>query len=164
MLSDFFRLAVAELIEKTKGGCDYLSLARTISNSACMSSDVAAAVDPNYENVNEKQNAAIAGHGITVVKYTGVRGKSSSSEANAEFVYKIGKVLDDNGVFWQTAELGKVDFGGGGTIAQYVANLNMDVIDCGVAVLSIHSPFEVAAKTDIYMAYKAYIAFFKDFK
>ena len=164
MLSDFFRFSIAELIEKTNGKSDYLSLCRTISNSACMSSDVAAAVDPNYENVNEKQNAAIAGHGITVVKFTGVRGKSNSSDANAEFVYKIGKVLDDNGVYWQTAELGKVDFGGGGTIAQYVANLNMDVIDCGVAVLSMHAPFEVTAKTDIYMAYKAYMAFYKDMK
>lgn len=164
MLSDFFRMAVAEIIEKTKGSCDYLSLARAISNSACMSSDVAAAVDPNYESVNEKQNAAIAGHGITLVKYTGARGKSGSSDANAEFVYKIGKALDDDGVFWQTAELGKVDFGGGGTIAQYVANLNMDVIDCGVPVLSMHAPFEVAAKTDIYMAYKAYVAFYKNMK
>lgn len=164
MLSDFFRFTIAEVIDKTKGSCDYLSLAHSISNSACMSSDVAAAVDPNYENVNEKQNAAISGHGITLVKYTGVRGKAGSSDANAEFVYKLGKTLDDNGVYWQTAELGKVDFGGGGTIAQYVANLNMDVIDCGVPVLSMHAPFEVTAKADIYMAYKAYEAFFRDFK
>lgn len=162
MLSDFFRLTVAELIEKQKGNCDYLCLGRAITNSACMSSDVAAAVDPNYENVNEKQNAAIAGHGIAVVKFTGVRGKSSASDANAEFVYKIGKILDDNNVYWQTSELGKVDHGGGGTIAQYVANLNMDVIDCGVPVLSMHAPFEVTAKTDIYMAYKAYAAFYKN--
>ncbi len=164
ILSDFFKITVAEMIEKINGSCDFLTLSRAISNSACMSSDVSAAVDPNYESVNEKQNSAIAGHGIAVVKYTGARGKSGSSDANAEFVYKVGKVLDDNGVYWQTAELGKVDMGGGGTIAQYVANLNMDVIDIGVALLSMHAPFEVAAKTDIYMAYRAYEAFFEAMK
>ena len=99
---------------------------------------------------------------MVLMKYTGSRGKSGSSDASAEFVYKIGKILDDNNVIWQTSELGKVDQGGGGTIAQYVANLNMDVIDCGVPVLSMHSPFEVTAKSDIYMAYRSYVAFYKD--
>ena len=94
------------------------------------------------------------------MKYTGARGKSETSDANAEFVYEIGKVMDENGVIWQTGELGKVDQGGGGTIAQYVANLNMNVIDCGVPVLSMHSPFEVVAKSDVYMAYRAYKAFY----
>ncbi|MBQ6557873.1 MAG: aminopeptidase, partial [Clostridia bacterium] len=135
---------------------------KVIVNSACLSSDVGAAVDPNYEIVSEKKNAAFAGSGMVLMKYTGSRGKSGSSDASAEFVYKIGKILDDNNVIWQTSELGKVDQGGGGTIAQYVANLNMDVIDCGVPVLSMHSPFEVTAKSDIYMAYRSYVAFYKD--
>lgn len=160
MLSDFFRIAVAEMIEKQKGRCDYLDLCRVITNSSCLSSDVGAAVDPNYESVNDKQNAAIAGHGMVLMKYTGGRGKGSASDANAEYIYKLAKVLDDNNVYWQTAELGKVDHGGGGTIAKYVANMNMDVIDCGVPVLSMHAPFEVTAKTDIYMAYKSYLAFY----
>ena len=90
------------------------------------------------------------------------RGKSGSSDAGAEFMYEVEKIMDDNGVVWQSGELGKVDQGGGGTIAQYVANLNMEVVDCGVPVLSMHAPFEVTAKTDVYMAYRAYKAFYKD--
>ena len=96
---------------------------------------------------------------MVLMKYTGARGKSESSDASAEFVYEIGKILDDNGVIWQTSELGKVDQGGGGTIAQYVANLNMDVIDCGVPVLSMHAPFEVISKADLYETYRGYEAF-----
>ena len=96
------------------------------------------------------------------MKYTGARGKYDSSDAGAEFVNEIARIMDDNEIIWQTGELGKIDQGGGGTIAQYVANLNMDVIDCGVPVLSMHSPFEVTAKSDIYMAYKAYMAFYRN--
>lgn len=162
MLSAFFEMTVAEIIEKLTGNCSVTDYNRVIANSACLSSDVGAAVDPNYESVSEKKNAAFAGSGMVLMKYTGARGKSGSSDASAEFVYKTGKILDDNGVIWQTSELGKVDQGGGGTIAQYVANLNMDVIDCGVPVLSMHSPFEVTAKGDIYMAYRSYVAFYKD--
>lgn len=161
MQSAFFEMTVAEIVEKIKGECSLTALNRVIKNSACMSSDVSAAVDPNYEGEFEKMNATFAGCGMALVKYTGARGKSGSSDANAEFVYKIGKIMDDNGVVWQTGELGKVDHGGGGTIAQYVANLNMDVIDCGVPVLSMHSPFEVTAKSDIYMAYKSYVTFYE---
>lgn len=160
-LSDFFKLSIAEIIEKTNGSCDFLTLSRTLSNSSCLSSDVGAAVDPNYENVNEKKNAPYAGNGILIMKYTGARGKSGSNDANSEFVYKISKIFDDNNIIWQTGELGKVDQGGGGTIAQYAANLNMDVIDCGVPVISMHSPFEITAKTDIFMAYLAYKAFYE---
>ena len=159
--SAFMTMTIAELIEKACGGCSVTDLNRTIENSACMSSDVSAAVDPNYLSVSEANNSAYAGCGVTIVKYTGARGKSDSSDANAEFVYEIGKLMDEDGVIWQTGELGKVDQGGGGTIAQYVANLNMDVIDCGVPVLSMHSPFEVTAKSDVYMAYRAYKAFYK---
>ncbi len=161
MLSAFFEMTVAEIAEKLTGSCAMTDFNKIISNSACMSSDVGAAVDPNYESVSEKKNAAFAGCGMVLVKYTGARGKSGSSDASAEFVYRIGKILDDDGVIWQTSELGKVDQGGGGTIAQYVANLNIDVIDCGVPVLSMHSPFEVTAKSDVYMAYRSYVAFYK---
>lgn len=162
MLSAFFGMTVAEIIEKMNGNCSMTSYNKVISNSACLSSDVGAAVDPNYEYVSEKKNASFAGCGMVLMKYTGARGKSESSDASAEFVYQIGKILDDDGVIWQTSELGKVDQGGGGTIAQYVANLNMDVIDCGVPVLSMHSPFEVTAKSDIYMAYRSYLAFYNN--
>lgn len=162
MLSRFFEMSLAEIIKKCNGSCDLIDLNHTITGSACLSSDVGAAVDSNYENVYEKKNAAFAGHGMVLMKYTGSRGKSGASDASAEFVHEITSILDKNNVVWQTSELGKVDGGGGGTIAMYVANLNMDVIDCGVPVLSMHSPFEVTAKGDIYMAYKTYMAFFKD--
>ncbi len=162
MLSAFFEMAVAEIIEKIKGSCSVTTLNKAMRSSACMSSDVSAAVDPNYESEFEKKNSTMAGYGMALVKYTGARGKSGSSDANAEFVYKIGKLMDDNNVVWQTGELGKVDHGGGGTIAQYVANLNMDVIDCGVPVLSMHSPFEVTSKADVYMAYKSYVTFYEN--
>lgn len=159
--SAFMMMAITELIEKVNGKCSMVDLNRTISRSTCMSSDVSNAVDPNYLSVSEANNSSYAGYGVTICKYTGSGGKYNSSDANAEFVYEIGKLMDDDGVIWQTGELGKVDQGGGGTIAQYVANLNMDVIDCGVPVLSMHSPFEVTAKSDIYMAYRAYKAFYK---
>lgn len=162
MLSKFFDMAVAELIEKIKGRCDMVTFNNVIRNSACMSSDVSAAVDPNYENAFERQNSSYAGRGMALMKYTGSRGKSGASDASSEFVHEIMTIMNNNNVVWQTCELGKVDKGGGGTIAMYVANLNMDVIDCGVPVLSMHSPFEVTAKGDIYMAYKAYAAFYKD--
>lgn len=160
--SAFMQMVIAELTEKANGSCSVTDYNKVIRNSACMSSDVGAAVDPNYESVSEKNNASFAGYGVALMKYTGARGKYDSSDANAEFVYQISKIMDDNNVIWQTGELGKVDQGGGGTIAQYVANLNMDVIDCGVPVLSMHSPFEVTAKSDVYMAYRAYKAFYKD--
>lgn len=160
--SSFMSMVIAEIAEKMTGKCSVTDYNKVITNSACMSSDVTAAVDPNYEGVTEKNNASFAGYGVALMKYTGSGGKYNSSDANAEFVYGIGKIMDDNGVIWQTGELGKIDQGGGGTIAQYVANLNMDVIDCGVPVLSMHSPFEVTAKSDIYMAYKAYKAFYNN--
>lgn len=160
--SAFMMMTIAEVIEKLTGSCSVTTLNKVIKNSACMSSDVSAAVDPNYLSVSEEKNSSYAGYGVAIMKYTGARGKYDSSDANAEFVYEIGKIMDNNGVIWQTGELGKVDQGGGGTIAQYVANLNMNVIDCGVPVLSMHAPFEVVAKSDVYMAYRAYKAFYKD--
>ena len=158
----YMTMTIAEIIEKLTGNCSITLYNKVITNSACLSSDVNAALDPTYPNVHEKNNASFAGYGVVLTKYTGSRGKSGSSDANAEFVYEIGKIMDDNNVIWQTGELGKADEGGGGTIAQYVANLNMDVIDCGVALLSMHAPFEIAAKCDVYMAYKAYIAFYSN--
>ncbi len=159
MRSAAFEYATALLIAKTKGEYNELMRLRTFRNSKCMSADVNAAVDPNYPEVNEKNNAAILGHGPTLTKYTGARGKSGTSDANAEFMSAVSTVFDKNNVIWQTGELGKVDVGGGGTIAQYAANLDIEVVDCGTALLSMHAPLEVASKLDIYMTYKAYKAF-----
>ena len=130
-----------------------------LSHSECLSADVNAAFDPTFPDVNEKNNAAFINRGVVVTKYTGSRGKSGTSDASAEFVGQIRNLLDKKGVIWQTGELGKVDIGGGGTVAAYIANLNVDVIDVGVPVLSMHAPFEIVSKIDVYMAYKAFSAF-----
>ena len=162
MLSKYFEMILAELCCKISGEYNILKINKAISNSSCLSSDVGAAVDPNYESVYEKNNSAFAGHGMILMKYTGSRGKSGASDASAEFVQEVISIFDNNDVIWQAGELGKVDQGGGGTIAMYIGNLNMNVIDCGVPVLSMHSPFEITAKSDIYMAYKSYVAFYND--
>lgn len=130
-----------------------------LSNSECMSADVNAAFDPTFPDVMDKRNCAFINYGVVVTKFTGSRGKSGTSDASAEFVGKIRKLLDDNKVIWQTGELGKVDMGGGGTVAAYIANLNVDTIDVGVPVLSMHAPFETVAKIDVYMTYRAFQAF-----
>lgn len=130
-------------------------------NSVCLSADVTACYDPNFAEVYEKRNSAIIGCGVSMSKYTGSRGKSGTSDANAEFVGRIRNMLDENGVVWQSAELGKVDEGGGGTVAAYIANRNIDTLDIGVAVISMHAPFEVVAKVDVYSAYEAFLAFCK---
>ena len=127
-----------------------------------LSSDVSAAYDPNYPAVMEKKNSAFFGKGLTFNKFTGSRGKSGSNDANAEYIARIRKILDENQAAFQTAELGKVDEGGGGTIAYILANYGMEVIDCGVAVQNMHAPFEVTSKADIYEAFKGYLAFLKD--
>ena len=162
MRSAFFEYAVALLIEKTKGSYHELMLKRTFRNSKCLSADVSAGVDPTWPDVHDKLNAAYVGRGVVLTKYTGSRGKSGTSDANAEFVYDVRSCFDEAGVFWQCGELGKVDCGGGGTIAQYVANLDIDVVDCGVPLYSMHAPMEVVSKLDVYMAYKGYRAFFGD--
>jgi aspartyl aminopeptidase len=130
-----------------------------LANSKCLSADVNAAFDPTFPDVFEKNNSAVLNGGVCVTKYTGSRGKSGTSDASAEFVGEIRALLDKNGVIWQTGELGKIDIGGGGTVAAYIANLDVDTIDVGVPVLSMHAPFEITAKTDIYAAYKAFEAF-----
>lgn len=132
-----------------------------IRKSECLSADVTAAFDPTFPDVMEKKNSAFINKGVAVMKYTGSRGKSGTSDASAEFMGKIRTMLDNAGVIWQIGELGKVDEGGGGTVAKYVANLDIDVVDIGVPVLSMHSPYETVSKTDVYMAYKAFAEFFK---
>ncbi len=129
--------------------------------SKCLSSDVTAAYDPNFANVYEKMNAAILSCGTAMCKFTGSRGKSGSNDANAEFIGEVRKMFEKDGVVWQTAELGKVDIGGGGTVAKFVANLNIDTVDLGVPVISMHAPWEVISKADLYSNYKAFLAFMK---
>lgn len=131
-----------------------------LSKSTCISADVTAAYDPNYASVYEPNNSCYINGGLGVAKYTGARGKGGTSDANAEFVGHIRRIFDDAEVLWQIGELGKVDQGGGGTVAKFVANLNVDVLDIGVPVLSMHAPFEVVSKLDVYMAYKGFKAFF----
>lgn len=130
-----------------------------LQNSRCLSADVNAAFDPTFPDVFEKRNSALLNGGVCVTKYTGSRGKSGTSDASAEFAGEIRRLLDANGVIWQTGELGKVDIGGGGTVAAYIANLDVNTIDVGVPVLSMHAPFEITAKTDIWAAYRAFEAF-----
>jgi len=135
-------------------------LRKTIINSKALSADVNAAIDPDFKDVYEKMNAAILGHGICITKFTGSRGKSGSSDASAEFLGKIRKIFNNSHVVWQTGELGKIDQGGGGTIAKFFAKLGMDIVDCGPAVLSMHSPFEISSKADVYMTFKGYHSFY----
>ncbi len=132
-----------------------------LRNSECLSADVNAALDPTFPEVHEKMNAAKLNYGAVITKYTGARGKSGTSDASAEFVAEVRRFLDEAGVVWQTGELGKVDMGGGGTVAVYVANLGVSVVDLGVPVLSMHAPFEVVSKFDVYMTYLACFEFFK---
>lgn len=158
MQSRFFENSVAELLDGM--GCySELAVRRALRNSSMLSSDVSAGYDPAYSEAFEKKNAAYLGRGIVLNKFTGARGKSGSNDANAEYVARVRKIFDDHDVAFQTAELGKVDFGGGGTIAYIAALYGMEVIDSGVAVLSMHSPWEVTSKADVYEAYKAYKAF-----
>lgn len=161
MASQFFENTIAELMELVGEGGD-LKLRHALAASSMLSSDVSAGFDPAYASVFEPKNAAYLGHGLVFNKYTGARGKSGSNDASAEFVARIRRIMDDAGVAFQTAELGKVDAGGGGTIAYLPAKYGMDVIDSGVAVLSMHAPWEVTSKADLYEAYKGYIAFLQN--
>lgn len=161
MQSRFFENTVAEVMNAC-GQYSELLVRRALKNSRMLSSDVSAAFDPNYPEVMEKKNSAYLGHGITFNKYTGSRGKSGSNDANPEYIAQLRHIMDENNVSFQTAELGKVDAGGGGTIAYILANYNMEVIDCGVPVLNMHSPWEIASKVDIYEAYQGYLAFLRN--
>lgn len=157
MLEDF----LAYLCAYSTDNYTDIKLRSCLIKSRMLSADVNAGVDPNYDNVHDKKNATYMGKGIMLQKYTGSRGKTGASDANAEFIGELRLLFNSNGIIWQTGELGKVDHGGGGTIAQYVANLGVDVIDCGVPVLSMHAPFEVTNKIDVYTSFKAYKVFFE---
>ncbi len=161
MQSRFFENTIAELINLTTDYNDIL-LRRCLSNSVMLSSDVSAAYDPNYPNVNELKNTAFFGQGIALNKYLGRGGKSGSNDANAEYVAKLRAIMEKNEVCYQTAELGSVDAGGGGTIAGILANLNIQVIDSGIPVQNMHAPYEVSCKVDIYEAKRGYLAFLLD--
>ena len=160
MNSCFFENTIAELCALA-GDTSALTVRRALRNSAMLSSDVSAGFDPSFASAFEKKNAAFLGRGLCFNKYTGSRGKGGSSDANAEYMADIRRMMDDAGVFFQTAELGRVDLGGGGTIAYMCAKYGMNVIDAGVAVLSMHAPYEVISKADLYEAYKGYCAFLK---
>lgn len=161
MQSAFFENTVAELMN-CMGNFSELGLRRALRNSKMLSSDVSAAFDPNFPSFFEKKNAAHFGHGLVLNKYTGSRGKSGSNDANAEYIGHLRRIFDDNGVAFQMSELGKVDMGGGGTIAYICALYGMEVIDSGVALLSMHAPMEISSKADIYEAKKGYLAFLKE--
>lgn len=158
MDSRFFENTVAEILQSMRK-FDDITLRRTLARSKMLSSDVSAAYDPLYASVFEKKNTAYFGHGVVFNKYTGARGKSGSNDAGAEYIARIRRILDEKKVTYQFAELGQVDEGGGGTIAYIPAAYDMDVIDCGVAVLNMHAPWEITSKSDIYEAEKCYEAF-----
>ena len=159
MTSRFFENVVAEVLALAGYGDGSLALRRCLANSYMLSSDVSAAFDPSFASAFEPKNAAYLGRGLTFNKFTGSRGKSGSNDADAEYVALIRKVMDENNVSWQTAELGRVDLGGGGTIAYILAKYGMHVIDCGIPVLSMHAPWETISKADLYEAYRGYQAF-----
>lgn len=155
--SSYFKYFVADLANMQ--GVNYHTV---LSNTQCLSADVNAAFDPTFADVSEKRNASYVNKGVVITKYTGSRGKAGTSDASAEYMGKIRSMLDGENIVWQSGELGKVDAGGGGTVAMYLAALDIDVVDLGVPVLSMHAPFEVVAKLDVYMAYRAFKAFFEE--
>ena len=161
MQSRFFENTVAEVMAAA-GSYSELALRSALANSKVLSSDVSAAFDPNFPSVMTKRNTAYFGKGLVFNKYTGSRGKGGSNDANAEYIGKLRNIMDTNEVSFQTAELGKVDQGGGGTIAYILANYGMNVIDSGVPVLNMHAPWEIISKVDLYEAYRGYIAFLKE--
>ncbi|CCK79539.1 aminopeptidase [Desulfobacula toluolica] len=160
--SSFLEDFMSDLLFISNQNTDNRSLRKALINSSCLSADVNAAMDPDFKEVHEKLNAAKLGFGICMTKFTGVAGKSGSSDAGAEFVGKIRQIFNKNNIVWQTGELGKIDQGGGGTVAKFLAKYGMNVLDCGPAILSMHSPFEVASKADVYMTYLGYKAFYAE--
>lgn len=161
MHSRFFENMVAEVLGATQEYSE-LKLRRALTNSNMLSSDVSAAFDPNYAQVSEKNNSAYFGKGMVFNKYTGARGKSGSNDASAEYMAKLRNIMDNADVYYQTSELGKVDAGGGGTIAYILANYGMNVIDSGIAVLNMHAPYEIISKADLYETYRGYKEFLKN--
>ena len=157
MQSDFLRYFIYDLAAQ-----DGVAGYRALSKSTCLSADVSAAFDPTYASAYEPRNSSYLNNGVIISKYTGHGGKYDTSDASAEYMGKIRAMLEKNDILWQVGELGKVDQGGGGTIAKFVANMNVDVVDLGVPVLSMHAPFEIVSKIDVYMAYRAFYAFFDE--
>lgn len=160
--SDFLNYFTGDMIEKISGTFNEMKLRRVLWNSQALSSDVNGGVDPLFPSVHDLQNASYIGHGIVVTKFTGAGGKVATNDADAEYVGKIRKLFNDNNICWQIGELGKVDEGGGGTVAQYLAALGINTIDVGPALLAMHSPFEISSKVDLYETYRAYKTFFKE--
>lgn len=160
--SRFFEDFVSDILEIEGIQSNERTLRKILFNSLMLSGDVNAGIEPDYQDVHEKRNAAKLGYGVCVTKFTGTAGKSGSSDASAEYMSIIRSTFNDNNIVWQTGELGKIDQGGGGTISKFLAIYGMDIIDCGPALLSMHSPFEISSKADIYMTYKAYKAFYKE--
>ena len=158
--SRFFENTIHDILEATNE-LKAKDFRNTLDNSKMLSSDVSAGFDPLFPEVNESKNACYLGEGLVFNKYTGARGKNGSNDANPDFVAFIRKVMDENNVNYQTAELGKVDQGGGGTIAYILGNMNMSVVDAGIAVLNMHAPMEIVSKADVFEAYKGYLAFLK---
>ncbi len=154
--SDFLRFVIGDLAKMQNGDATI-----ALRNSKCLSADVNAGMDPTFQDVMERRNASFLNYGVVVTKYTGARGKSGTSDASAEYVAQIRALLDREDVVWQTGELGKVDIGGGGTVAMFIADMGVDVVDLGVPVLSMHAPFETTAKFDVYMCYRAMFEFMK---
>ena len=161
MTSLFFENVMAEIVALATGKESQLTLRRMLSNSRMLSSDVNAGFDPKFASSFDKKNTSYLGKGMVLCKFTGSRGKSGSNDANAEYLAFLRKTFDDDDVQYQLAELGKVDLGGGGTIAYILAKYGMNVIDCGVAVLNMHAPFEVVSKADVYETYRGYVSFLK---
>lgn len=160
MQSAFFENIIAELIHLSMENPSDIMVKRAMGNSRVLSADVNAGFDPNFPDTHDKRNAAYLGRGVVLTKYTGSRGKSGSNDASAEFIGEIRRLFNENNVIWQMGELGKVDQGGGGTIAYILANYGMDVVDCGPALFSMHAPMELSSKIDLYMTYKGYKAFY----
>lgn len=154
--SDFLRYVIGDIAKMQK-----VDATVALRNSNCLSADVNAGFDPTFPDVMERRNASFLNYGVVVTKYTGARGKSGTSDASAEYAAYVRNMLDKAGIVWQTGELGKVDLGGGGTVAMFIANMGVDVIDLGVPVLSMHAPFETTSKFDVYMCYKAMYEFMK---
>jgi aspartyl aminopeptidase len=159
--SKFLEWIVADLLKLSGEELTDMALRQVLLRSKALSADVDGAMDPNYQDVHDKQNAAKIGYGVCLSKFTGIGGKYASSDASAEYVAEIRNLFNDHGITWQLAELGKVDEGGGGTVAKYLASYGMDIIDCGAPLLGMHSPFEVASKVDIYETFRAYTVFFE---
>jgi aspartyl aminopeptidase len=159
--SNFLQITLYDILEGMGMKADEALVRRMLYKSRAISADVNGAVNPTYQDVHEKQNACLMGYGICVTKFTGHMGKSGASDANAEYVAEMRNLFDREGILWQTGELGKVDAGGGGTVAKFLALYGMDIIDCGTPVLTMHSPFEVSNKLDIYETYRAFKVFFK---